>query len=157
MKPATLWLLVVAALVVFGGGGVVVYNATRGLRNNNPGNIRKTATDWRGEVVGSDSAFETFATPEAGIRALAVLLRNYQRKYGLRTVRAIITRYAPPSENNTESYVSAVARRLNVGADQAINLEDAVTLSALVQAVIKHENGVQPYTVAMIDGAVAAA
>jgi len=157
MKPATLWLLVVAALVVFGGGGVVVYNATRGLRNNNPGNIRKTATDWRGEVVGSDSAFETFATPEAGIRALAVLLRNYQRKYGLRTVRAIITRYAPPSENNTESYVSAVARRLNVGADQPINLEDSATLSALVQAVIKHENGVQPYTVAMIAGAVAAA
>ena len=157
MKPATLWLLVVAALVVFGGGGVVVYNATRGLRNNNPGNIRKTATDWRGEVVGSDSAFETFATPEAGIRALAVLLRNYQRKYGLRTVRAIITRYAPPSENNTESYVSAVARRLNVGADLPINLEDSATLSALVQAVIKHENGVQPYTVAMIAGAVAAA
>src|SRR3569833_3001877 len=119
MKPATLWLLVVAALVVFGGGGVVVYNATRGLRNNNPGNIRKTATDWRGEVVGSDSAFETFATPEAGIRALAVLLRNYQRKYGLRTVRAIITRYAPPSENNTESYVSAVARRHSGGAGRA--------------------------------------
>src|SRR3569832_207317 len=116
MKPATRWLLVVAALVVFGGGGVVVYNATRGLRNNNPGNIRKTATDWRGEVVGSDSAFETFATPEAGIRALAVLLRNYQRKYGLRTVRAIITRYAPPSENNTESYVSAVAGRPKKGA-----------------------------------------
>src|SRR3569623_2606085 len=115
MKPATLWLLVVAALVVFGGGGVVVYNATRGLRNNNPGNIRKTATDWRGEVVGSDSAFETFATPEAGIRALAVLLRNYQRKYGLRAVRAIITRYAPPSENYTESYVSAVAGRRDVG------------------------------------------
>src|SRR3569833_2152349 len=157
MKPATLWLLVVAALVVFGGGGVVVYNATRGLRNNNPGNIRKTATDWRGEVVGSDSAFETFATPEAGIRALAVLLRNYQRKYGLRTVRAIITRYAPPSENNTESYVSAVARRLNVGADQAINLEDAVTLSALVQAVIKHEYGVQPGAGAGGDGAGAAA
>src|SRR3569623_3049005 len=109
MKPATLWLLVVAALVVFGGGGVVVYNAPRGLRNNNPGNIRKTAPDWRGEVVGSDSAFEPFATPEAGIRALAVLQRNYKRKYGLRTERAIITRYAPPRESNTESYVSAVA------------------------------------------------
>src|SRR3569833_2151599 len=123
MKPATLWLLVVAALVVFGGGGVVVYNATRGLRNNNPGNIRKTATDWRGEDVGSESAFETFATPEAGIRALAVQLRNYQSKYGLRTVRAIITRYAPPSEKNTVSYESAVARRLNVGADLAITLK----------------------------------
>src|SRR3569832_2780970 len=127
MKPATRWLLVVAALVVFGGGGVVVYNATRGLRNNNPGNIRKTATDWRGEVVGSDSAFETFATPEAGIRALAVLLRNYQRKYGLRTVRAIITRYAPPSENNTESYVSAVAGRQEVGADKPKKQGDRAT------------------------------
>src|SRR3569623_2227870 len=115
MKPAPLWLLVVAAMVVSGGGGEVVYNATRGRRNNYPGIIRKTATDWRGEGVGSDSAFETFATPEAGIRALAVLLRNYQRKYGLRTERAIITRYAPPSEHKTESSVSAVAGGQGVG------------------------------------------
>src|SRR3569623_1819955 len=135
MKPAPLWLLVVAAMVVSGGGGEVVYNATRGRRNNIPGIIRKTATDWRGEVVGSDSAFETFATPEAGIRALAVLLRNYQRKYGLRTVRAIITRYAPPSENNTESYVSAVAGPPQRGGGKTIKQEDSAPRAAGGKAV----------------------
>ena len=76
---------------------------TRGMRNNNPGNIRQTSIKWLGEedystpgVTDDDPSFEEFDTMEYGIRALGRLLRNYQRLYGLETIHQIINRYAPP-------------------------------------------------------------
>ena len=98
-----------------------------------------------------------FSAPMFGIRALAVILRNYQRKHGLKTIRAIIARWAPPSENDTEAYVAAVARATGFAADAALDLEDPTTLAALVEAIIEHENGEQPYSDALIEQAVASA
>lgn len=129
----------------------------RGERNNNPGNIRLSATRWQGQVDGTDPAFVTFATPQDGIRALAKLLKNYQAIYGLRTVRAIINRYAPPSENNTSAYVAAVAGALGVSPDAQIDLNDAGTLERLVAAVITHENGRNTYAASTIAAGVALA
>src|SRR5574337_876096 len=83
---------------------------SRGIRNNNPGNIRKSSEPWRGLAAAKDQkdpAFFTFETPEWGIRAMAVILRTYQTKYGLRTIRAIIGRWAPSAENDTDAYVDA--------------------------------------------------
>lgn len=114
---------------------------TRGERNNNPGNIRLSGTQWQGQVKGSDPAFATFATPEAGIRALAKLLKNYQAKYGLNTVRQLIGRWAPPNENNTAAYVASVAAALGVGPDQQIDVTNPDTLQRLTAAIIRHENG----------------
>jgi hypothetical protein len=126
----------------------------RGIRNNNPGNIREAPgdrTQWVGErATDDDKAFEEFQTPEHGIRALAITLRNYQRKYGLRTVRGIIDRWAPPVENNTKAYVSAVADHLMTHPDERIDVEDPRIMTGLVEAIIKHENGVQPYAAATI-------
>lgn len=130
--------------------------ATRGERNNNPGNIRH-GNDWRGEVAGNDAAFESFATPEDGIRALAVVLKNYQRNYGLRTVRQIINRYAPPVENLTGAYAAAVARSMGITVDQTIDLSDAGILTALVNAIIHHENGRNIYSAATVAAGVARA
>lgn len=114
---------------------------TRGERNNNPGNIRLSGTQWQGQVQGADPAFATFATPEAGIRALAKLLKNYAARYGLRTVRKIITRWAPPTENDTAAYVASVAAALGVGPDQQIDVTNPETLQRLTAAIIRHENG----------------
>ena len=126
----------------------------RGIRNNNPGNIRKSAADWLGEIDGQDDAFETFDTPEHGIRALAKILLNYQRKRKLRTISQIISRWAPPNENDTTSYENAVVVAAGAGVDAVIDLENPETLSRIVVAIIHHENGQQPYSVQQISSGI---
>ena len=122
-------------------GTEIMQKLTRGERNNNPGNIVKSDIFWRGEVPGNDNRFESFDSPDEGIRAIGVIMQNYQRKYGLNTVRGLINRYAPPVENDTNSYVNAVAGSLGVSPDAALNLSDPAILLRLVKAIIKHENG----------------
>lgn len=118
-------------------------NAPRGIRNNNPGNIRKSADKWQGmSAQQTDTAFVQFTAPVYGLRALAKLLLNYQAKYGLSTVRAIISRWAPPSENNTAAYINAVTAAMGQGADIAMDLYAKPELLAkLMRAIVAHENG----------------
>jgi hypothetical protein len=130
---------------------------TRGIINNNPGNIRLSRTAWQGEVPGSDPAFVTFGEPQDGIRAMARVLLNYQRVHGLRTVEAIISRWAPSEENNTAAYAEDVAKRMGVQPEDRIDISDPAILSALCQAIIRHENGQQPYPGATIEAGVAMA
>lgn len=122
-------------------------NQPRGIRNNNPGNIR-WGDDWRGLVPDAqrtDKSFCQFTTPEYGIRAMIIILRNYQRKRGLKTVTDIINRWAPPVENNTLAYINSVAKEIGVDPAAEINVFDSRIMMKLLQAIIKHENGVQPY------------
>src|SRR5262245_59994502 len=111
------WLWVVAAVVFFGGGTAVYVNA-RGLRNNNPGNIREPKgdpTQWVGDrATDDDPAFEEFLTMWHGVRAAAVLFKNYQSTYGLGTIAQLITRWAPPKENDTAAYIKAVSDAVGV-------------------------------------------
>ncbi|WP_198588780.1 hypothetical protein [Alloalcanivorax mobilis] len=132
-------------------------NLPRGIRNNNPGNIRRSADAWQGlSDTQTDTAFFQFRAPLYGIRALAKILRNYRDLYGLYTVRGIINRWAPPVENNTGAYVNAVAGAMGVSADVPLQW-DLGELRALVGAIIKHENGQQPYTASLLDQAIQAA
>lgn len=119
----------------------------RGIRNNNPGNIDRTAEKWQGmaDDQSSDSRFIVFVSPEWGIRAMAKILRNYGKKYGINSVGGIINRWAPPVENDTGSYVRQVAEALGVDKHERINLEDPAILVSLIKSIIKHENGIQPY------------
>ncbi|MFI3241771.1 MAG: structural protein [Alphaproteobacteria bacterium] len=122
-------------------------NQPRGIRNNNPGNIRHGA-NWIGLEPNSkelDKSFCVFKSPVYGIRALAKVLLNYQRLYKINTIRGIINRYAPPNENNTDSYINAVANQLGIGADDLIDIKEPCILVVLIKAIIRHENGVQPY------------
>ena len=123
---------------------------TRGERNFNPGNIRRTSAPWKGKVIGLDNEFETFDCAENGIRALGKILLTYQRKYGLYTVGQIISRWAPPAENDTISYVHAVAREMGVEHDARLDPESNETLQRLVRAIIHHENGRVIYVDAQI-------
>lgn len=117
---------------------------TRGIRNRNPGNIdHNDANPWQGELPvdkAKESRFCRFDTPENGIRALAKVLLTYFKKYNLKTPRAIVNRWAPPKENNTDAYVNQVAKFLGVGADDQIDLTRKALLTLLVVAIIKHEN-----------------
>lgn len=125
----------------------------RGDRNNNPGNIRKGAP-WQGLMPRSEmnaaqraeNEFCVFRMPRWGIRAIARVLVAYYDKYGLSTVRSIIGRWAPPSENDTNSYSAAVASELGVAPNEKINLHDYEVMNILIRAIIKHELGYQPYS-----------
>jgi hypothetical protein len=113
----------------------------RGIRNNNPGNIRFDGTQWRG-IKGDDGAFCIFDVPENGIRAIAKILGNYDKR-NINTVRKIITEWAPPSENDTEAYIAAVCKFSNLTDRQNITINE---WHLLISAIIEHENGQQPYT-----------
>ena len=130
----------------------------RGIRNNNPGNIRHGA-NWLGLNPNGrniDSAFCVFTAPVYGIRALAKVLINYKRIHGLNTVRQIVSRYAPPNENQTTqkkkkkkktpAYIQSVAKQLGVYPDTVIDIEERGVLTVFIKAVIRMENGIQPYS-----------
>lgn len=131
--------------------------ATRGYRNKNPGNIDfNPANKWQGQVgkeAGANGRFAVFTSHEYGIRALASLLSTYQDRHGLRTVRGIINRWAPPAENVTSAYVSAVARGMGVGPDDRLDVHEFASLRGLVVGIITHELGGQPYAASVIDDA----
>ncbi len=123
----------------------------RGIRNHNPGNLRRTADPWQGlSPVQSDAAFFTFTSAVWGIRALARTLIAYQDRHGLDTIRGIVNRWAPPVENDTPAYVAAVAARTGFAPDAPLDLHDARCLTPLVEAIIHHENGRMPYAPAVI-------
>lgn len=132
-------------------------SASRGLRNNNPGNIEASAENpWEGQT-GSDGRFAKFETPEHGIRALGKNLLAYNKRHGLDTVGEMITRWAPPKENDTDSYIKAICAQLGVGANEQIDVTNPRTLAALCAGIVQHENGGQPYSTDQINNGVSAA
>ena len=108
---------------------------TRGFRNKNPGNLR-----------GKDGQFRTFKTFEEGFRAMADQLKMYHNA-GAKNLRDIISTYAPESENDTKSYIAAVAEYLSkefgaeIDGSTELDLSSPKMLSALVRAMIRQENG----------------
>ncbi|HBS2120209.1 TPA: hypothetical protein MD469_003052 [Klebsiella pneumoniae] len=131
-------------------------SAARGLRNNNPGNIEAGSNSWDGQA-GSDGRFAKFVTPEHGIRALGKNLLSYQRQ-GYDTVSEIVNRWAPARDgNNTEAYIAALCKKLNVTPNDQLNMSDINTLRQLCAGIIQHENGKQPYSEDQLNTGVSAA
>ncbi|MFJ2713436.1 structural protein [Pseudomonas sp. NPDC087346] len=125
----------------------------RGIRNFNPGNIRHAkGVRWQGMAVAqSDTNFVQFNGPRWGIRAIARVLITYQDKRlaadGSRidSVREIIERWAPASENDTKAYTLQVARAMGLDPDfEGVDVYQYDTMRALLLAVIHHENGSGP-------------
>jgi hypothetical protein len=117
---------------------------SRGLRNNNPGNIRLGSVRYKGErTKSSDSAFRQFESMEWGYRAMFVLLNTYALKHNCRTLRSMINRYAPPIENHTEKYIRRVAYATHLSPDEAISTTDKGVMTAVVAAMSEVENGVK--------------
>ena len=115
----------------------------RGLRNCNPGNLRRSGDRWQGlRPEQTDPDFFQFQTMAWGYRALMRTLQNYRRLHGCRTVADYIRRWAPPSENDTEAYVRAVCSRLQVPATHEPDMADRDTLCAMAAAISRVENGV---------------
>lgn len=116
----------------------------RGMRNNNPGNIRISNTPWKGKIPVSqntDQSFEQFTAWVWGIRAMIKNLKSYQRDRGLNTLNKIISSWAPAADNNnTAAYIAAVSMETGLSPTQPLNLTDKNTMQKLVKAMAKVEN-----------------
>lgn len=116
---------------------------SRGLRNNNPGNIRRSSARYKGEVHPSrDEEFKEFQSMAYGYRAMFVLLDTYRKRYGLNTIRTMLMRYAPPTENHTTSYIEFVVRHTGIGANTPLNTRHMRDMIPIVAAMSEIENGV---------------
>ena len=117
----------------------------RGIRNNNPGNIRITKDQWKGlRPVQTDKEFFQFITPKWGYRAMLRTLQNYRKRYGCETIGDFIRRWAPPSENNTTAYIRFVCNKMGVPPAYVPNVEDKATMCLFAYAISYYENGVVP-------------
>ncbi len=154
--------------------------ATRGYANCNPGNMDRSEPPWNGEIrvpadVGAGPAdfkgdaqnirrgellhgrFCVFVDATHGIRAMAKNLMAYYDKLSLHTIRQIINRWAPPSENNTEGYIQRVAGNAGVGADDQIDIRNPRILGSIIDGIIRVECAGQPYTGTEIEDGMLAA
>lgn len=113
----------------------------RGIRNNNPLNIRIGNT-WLGERANpTDNEFEEFVSIEYGIRAAFCILRRYIRRYHKDTVTSIVSTWAPSSENDTQKYIYVVCQRSGLTPEEHIKFEDKNTMCRLVAAMAFVECG----------------
>lgn len=114
---------------------------TRGFRNNNPGNIEH-GPRWRGLAAQqTDSRFATFQDMAWGVRAIAVVLRTYQQKYRINTIRGIVNRWAPSPENDVDAYIAHMSRLAGIDPDDRIDVRYYSEVEGIVRAIVRHENG----------------
>ena len=124
----------------------------RGIRNNNPLNLR-VGNNWKGEVSQpTDHAFEQFTEMKWGVRAAFVVLRNYIVRHKCNTIRKIISRWAPSNENNTLAYIKTVCLRAHMGPDDTIVPGSMSQMYALLQAMCYVENGQEISLDDVVDG-----
>lgn len=129
---------------------VDTHKITRGIKNNNPGNIDRNETKWQGmnPDQSGDKRFVVFLEPKWGIRAMARILQNYA-KGNIDTVTEIVSKWAPPVENNTQSYINAVDAMVDGDANTELDDKNKRIpnhiMVELLAAIITHENGYCPY------------
>lgn len=109
-----------------------------GLRNNNPGDLRVTSDNWKGEI-GSENGFVTFSDLSWGCRAMATVIAN-DINSGLNTLTLYITNYAPPSENDTAAYIARMSSLTGFPADQPFTMS-LDTIKTIMLAQMKIELG----------------
>lgn len=116
----------------------------RGIRNNNPGNLVQTNIPWEGKVPhnqNDDPRFEQFYTFVDGLRAMIKDVMNDIEVDGLDNLEKLIYTYAPPHENDTESYIDSVAGRSGIERGETLNPADRQQMFHLIEAMSWHENG----------------
>ncbi|MBA1007022.1 transglycosylase [Escherichia coli] len=123
----------------------------RNYRNNNLGNL--VFANQEGATLESPNAkgeqrFARFNTPEEGIRALANQVSSYYNGTSaaagyqkLQTVSSIISKWAPPNENNTNQYIDNVSKYLGVSPNEKIDVSNPEVMTQLVRAIATKEGG----------------
>lgn len=126
----------------------MIWNKTRGLRNKNPGNIRfNPNNDWKGQIGQDDKSFVIFSEYKYGIRAISRVLQSYQNR-GVLTVAQIIETWAPATENDVDAYITSVEKYTGYPPwyipQSFLNGNGGYV--PLIGAIIRHENGVNPFS-----------
>lgn len=119
---------------------------TSGYKGCNPLNVRASSDKWRGSIGQSDNGYVIFSTPMDGIRVAATVIKNYGTKYGINTVRDIVSRYAPASENPTDDYIANVCKGTGYQPDEKLDTKNPEVLKKLVTAMMRQEIGDVPYS-----------
>ena len=97
---------------------------------------------FEGEVRPSaDKSFKQFKSMAYGYRAMFIVIRTYIQRHKLNTIRGIISRYAPSSENHTENYIKVVSERSGITADEPILADNREMMIRIVAAMSFVENG----------------
>lgn len=117
----------------------------RGIRNNNPGNLNFVHQPGAVLEPGPNARFARFPTAEAGLEALRDQLCRYITRDGIDTVAGIISKWAPPTENDTAAYIRGVAHSLGVEPATRLGQPTPRLISGLMNAIIRFENGQNPY------------
>ena len=126
---------------------------TRGTRNNNPLNIRRSADRWEGtRSEQTDPSFVQFETMAYGYRAAWKTLESYWNHFHRMrqpfNVTTIIHRWAPPTENDTQNYIRTVLRLTGLGGKENLPQPsrgvDIAKLERLLTAMTTMECGT-PY------------
>ena len=124
---------------------------SRGIRNNNPLNIRRSATRWQGaREEQKDKSFVQFKSMAYGYRAAWKILQSYYERFSRQgkpfTVRNIISRWAPPNENDTEAYIISVLKLASIGGKEKLlppsNASSYGRLSKMISAMTTIECGI---------------
>ena len=118
----------------------------RGLRNNNPGNIRISDTSWQGKIPKSlntdkNKAFEQFESLEYGLRALMKNAYTWVLR-GKNTLEKLISVWAPPHENHTGNYIDYVAKQMGIPKNEVFKTLDKKFFISLARAITEMENGI---------------
>jgi len=119
---------------------------TRGVRNNNPGNIVLTPREWIGEVECSDPKFKCFESPRRGLEAIIRNLEAYYFKYNIRTLDETIERWSPRNENQTDRLTRRIHRVFDRAGVGLFSFSSRLHLTILIRELIKQENSIVPYT-----------
>jgi hypothetical protein len=142
-RPAKIAFLCVGGALFIGGLLLISRKITRGYRNNNPGNIRKSSSAWSGKV-GDDGTFEMFSEMWYGVRAIAKILLTYQTTYGVDTLYDVGARYAPGSDNGGADYGAGLASTLGIDENDTIDI--STNLQNIIHAIIINENSMDLIT-----------
>lgn len=115
-----------------------------GIRNNNPLNIvHSPKNNWHGMLMGQKGRFCAFTHARWGFRAAAIILRKYINVYLACTIKQIVTKWAPATENNTEAYIKFVETVTGIDRNQQIQFNDTITMLLIMSAMCQMENGIQ--------------
>ncbi|CAI1594028.1 lytic transglycosylase [Serratia fonticola] len=132
-------------------------NDPRGIRNNNPGNLNYVGQNGAQLEDHATPRFAKFKTAFDGFTALGKQIKAYytgtSKAAGyqkLQSVEDIISRFAPPKENNTQKYIDKLSKMMGVGRGETLNIHDPQVLAMLMNGITQIENGKNPYAPEMV-------
>ncbi|HID9279649.1 lytic transglycosylase [Serratia sp. IR-2025] len=132
-------------------------NEPRGIRNNNPGNLNYVGQNGAALEDHATPRFARFNSAFEGFAALGKQIKAYYNGTSkaagyqkLQSVEDIISRFAPASENNTQTYINKLSKMLGVGRGDSLNIQDPQVLATLMNGITQIENGKNPYAPEMV-------